>query len=206
MRVGIFGGSFDPVHLGHLWIAQTALETLGLDRVRWIPAAVSPLKQRGPTAPAATRLEMLRLAIAGTEGHVVDDRELRRGELSYTVDTLSELSREHPDEQRFLLIGSDSLATIQQWHEPAQLCELATLAVVQRGGEAAIDFSVLTGIATQARIEAARQHVIPMPIIEVASSDLRRRVANGQSIRFRTPRAVEALITSTGLYRDSPTA
>ena len=108
----MFGGSFDPVHLGHLWIAEAARETLALTELRWIPAAQSPLKSGGPIATGSQRMTMLQLALAGLEGTIVDDRELRRGDVSYTVDTISDLQRELPGAELVLIIGSDSLATI----------------------------------------------------------------------------------------------
>lgn len=202
MRVGIFGGSFDPVHVGHLLIAESALETLNLTEVRWVPAAVSPLKRRGPVVDSQLRLQMVQLAIGGAAGHCVDDRELRRGEISYTVDTLAEFAHESASSELFLIVGSDSLATLRQWRAPQRLLELATLAVVQRGGEPDIDFAVLDGLASPQQVEAARQSVIQMPVIELSSSEIRERVAAGRSIRFRTPRAVEALIAANGMYRD----
>lgn len=201
MRVGLFGGSFDPVHLGHLLIAESALETLSLDQVRWIPAATSPLKRGGPVASDADRLEMLRLAIDGADGHLIDECELTRGEVSYTVDTLMDLHRRFADADFYFIIGSDSLATWRQWRSPQRIMELAHLAVVQRGGEPAADFSPLEGLATQEQIANARRNVIPMPAIELSSSDLRSRIAAGRGIRFRTPRGVEDWILSRGLYR-----
>ena len=201
MRIGVFGGSFDPVHIGHLLIAETALETLELDQVRWIPAARSPLKPSGPRATADHRTQMLRLALAGAEHHVVDEREIHRGDVSFTFDTLTELNQEFPQATLFLIIGSDSLATFQQWHRPNELLRLAIPAVVRRGGGEAIDFAVLEGLADPDRVELARSSVVPMPLIELSSSELRERVAAGRSIRFRTPRAVEALISAEGLYQ-----
>jgi nicotinate-nucleotide adenylyltransferase len=201
MRIGVFGGSFDPVHVGHLWIAEYALETLQLDEIRWIPAARSPLKPGGPVAANEDRLQMVRLALGGTDKHVVDDREIRRGDVSYTVNTIDEMTREFPGAELLLIIGSDSLATIGQWYQVTRLLQLAIPAVVRRGGEPEIDFSVLDGLTDPARIELFRRHVIPMPLIELSSSDLRSRVAEGRSIRFRTPRAVEAMIAAQGIYR-----
>jgi len=200
MRIGIFGGSFDPVHLGHLWIAEIALESLELDEVRWIPAAKSPLKPGGPVASEDDRVQMVRLAVAGCGQHIVDDCEIRRGEISYTVDTIVEMKTRFPDAEFLIIMGSDSLATIRKWHQPDRLLQLAIPAVVQRGGEPAIDFSVLDGLIDQEGIERISRHVIPMPLIELSSSDLRRRIADGRSIRFRVPRAVEAMIASKGLY------
>lgn len=201
MRIGVFGGSFDPVHIGHLWIAEAALESLELNEIRWIPAATSPLKPHGPVASDEDRLQMLRLAVSGCENHIVDDREIRRGDVSYTVDTIAGLHQEHPQAELLLIIGSDSLASIREWHEPQRLIELTVPAVVQRGGEEQLDFSVLEGLADQARIELIRKHVISMPLIEISSRDLRRRVTEGKSIRFRTPRAVEAMIQSQSIYK-----
>ena len=201
MRIGVFGGSFDPVHIGHLWIAEAALESLELDEIRWIPAAMSPLKPNGPVAAEEDRLQMLRLAVSGCENHIVDDREIRRGDVSHTVDTITDLQEEFPKAELLIIIGSDSLATIREWHRSERLLKLAVPAVVQRGGEAALDFSVLKGLVDPARFELIRQHVIPMPVIEISSRDLRRRLANERSIRFRTPRAVEAMIQSQNIYK-----
>ena len=201
MRIGVFGGSFDPVHVGHLWIAEAALEWLGLDEVRWIPAATSPLKPAGPVATDQQRLEMLKLAVSGAEKHVVDDREIVRGEISYTVDTLAEIHAEFPEAELLLIIGSDSLASFRQWHQPERLLEMALPAVVQRGGEAEIDFSVLQGLASTERLDAAGELVIKMPVIEISSSEIRARIGEGRSVRFRIPRPVEALIEAVNLYR-----
>ena len=202
MRIGIFGGSFDPVHIGHLWIAEAAWETLGLKTIHWMPAAASPLKPHGTIASAEDRLEMLRLATSGCEQFEIDDREIRRGGPSYTVDTVSEIREENPGAEIILIIGSDSLADIGRWHQAERLLDLAIPAVVQRGGQSDIDFSVLSGLVDQKRLQLIRQHVIVMPVIEVSSSELRSRRAQNRSIRFRTPRAVEAMIHARGLYRE----
>ncbi|GAA4449878.1 nicotinate (nicotinamide) nucleotide adenylyltransferase [Novipirellula rosea] len=204
MRIGLFGGSFDPVHVGHLWIAEAALETLSLDHVRWIPTATSPLKLAGAVASSEDRVEMLKLALADNPYYELDEREIARGEISYTVDTVAELIQEMPEAQFFMIIGSDSLASLPLWHQPQRLLELITPAVVQRGGEAAIDFSVLQGLVDQDRIDDIASRVIAMPIIELSSSELRQRVQQGRSIRYRTPRGVEALIQQRGLYRSDP--
>ena len=204
MRIGVFGGSFDPVHLGHLWIAEAAMEALGLTQLRWVPAAQSPLKPNGPIASESQRVTMLQLALAGLDGHQIDERELRRGEVSYTLDTIRELRRELPDVEWLMIIGSDSLASIGQWYQPESLLRMVIPAVVRRGGEPEPDFSVLRGLATEERIEIFRRNVIPMPLIEISSSELRLRVAQARSIRFRTPRAVEAFIEAERLYLSGP--
>jgi nicotinate-nucleotide adenylyltransferase len=204
MRIGVFGGSFDPVHLGHLWIAEAAKEALALEEIRWVPAAKSPLKLVGPIASGSQRVTMLQLALAGLEGQVIDERELRRGGVSYTVDTIVELRREFGASAELLLImGRDSLATIRDWHRPELLLQQAVPAVVRRGGEPEPDFSVLSGLVAVDRIEHFRKYSIPMPLIEISSSEIRSRVADGKSIRFRTTRSVEAYIRSERLYGQS---
>lgn len=203
MRIGIFGGSFDPVHLGHLWIAEAATEKLALDRLLWIPSATQPLKPDGPVAGNEQRLEMLRLAISGRAGHEVDDREIRRAGVSYSVDTVAELGKENPGADLFLIIGSDSLSSMRRWHQPERLLSQVVLAVVQRGGEESIDFSVLQGLVGQDCIDLFRQCVIEMPVIEISSSEIRERAGQGSSVRHRVPRAVEAYLAANRVYRPS---
>jgi nicotinate-nucleotide adenylyltransferase len=206
-RIAIYGGSFDPVHFGHLWAAQHALDLLRLDRVIFVPAATSPLKPHGPIASNAQREMMLRLALSGAtgrDGHptmVIDDRELRRGGTSYTIDTVQEIARERPDDELFLLIGSDAFAAIQEWHRPAELLEMITPIVFRRGGEPEIDWNVLTGLIPPKRAEQIRKCSIRLPLIEVSSSDIRERVAQGRGIRFLVPQAVHALIEAESLYQ-----
>ncbi len=199
-RIGIFGGSFDPVHLGHLWIAEAAREQLSLDEVRWIPAATSPLKPNGPVASDDHRLQMVRLAISGNQSFVLDDREIVRGEVSYTVDTIAEIKASQPDDELFLIIGSDSLACFDRWHQPKRLLEIATLAVIQRGGDAEIDFSILDNLVDIDRLDVIKNSVVAMPLIEVSSTDLRRRMMDGSSIRYLTPAAVEAFVRAENPY------
>lgn len=214
MRLGIFGGSFDPVHLGHLWIGEAAMETLQLDRLAWIPTATQPLKPSGAAEDAQHRLAMLQLAVSGREGFVVDPREIQRDGVSYSVDTVGEIKQEHPEAELFLIIGSDSLATMPQWHRPADLLSMVTLAVVQRPtdqaasdqaatdqtGQAALDFSVLDGLVSPERRAAIEAAVIAMPQIELSSSGIRQRVAAGQSIRYQVPAAVQMYLQTHHLY------
>ena len=143
---------------------------------------------------------MLRLGIAGAEWHVIDDREIRRGDISYTIDTVSDLQAEFPADELVLIIGADSLASMRQWKDPERLLRQVTLGVVHRGGDPSPDFSVLQGIVDADRIHRFEQHVIQMPLIELSSSELRSRLAREKSIRYRTPRAVEALIYAKRLY------
>lgn len=202
-RIGVFGGSFDPVHLGHLWIGEAATEQLRLDRLLWIPTATQPLKPDGPVAGNEQRCAMLRLAVGGRKGHLVDDREIRRSGVSYTVDTVTELGREFPGATLLLIVGSDSLESIRRWHQPERLLQQVRLAVVQRGGEAAIDFSVLDGLVEPERIEAFRRCVIKMPVIELSSTEIRRRVRQGRGVRYLVPRAVEAYLDANRVYHVS---
>ena len=199
--IGLFGGSFDPVHLGHLLLAESCLEAVGLDAVWWVPAATPPHKVDRHRASAPHRVEMLHLATAGHPRFRVEECELRRGGVSYTVDTLRELTAREPDHQWYLLMGADTLADLPTWREPATICRLATPVVVTRAGEPPVDFSRLPGNVAPERIEACRRLVVTMPAIGLSSTDLRQRVAAGRSIRYRTPRAVEAYIETQGLYR-----
>ena len=173
MRIGIFGGSFDPVHIGHLWIAEAALETLALDQIRWIPTATSPLKPDGAQVPAEDRLQMVTLAVSGCEQHLVDDCELRRGQISYTVNTLQALSSQQPEVEWFLIVGADSLTEFRRWRQPERILQLATLAVVGRGRAVPIDWTVLDGLADEETIDRIRRSEIQMPLIELSSTDLR---------------------------------
>lgn len=206
MRIGVFGGTFDPVHYGHLLLAECCREQCRLDEIWFLPAAVPPHKQHHDRSSAEHRLAMLELAIGGHRPFVVDRREIERGGVSYTVDTLAELVRERPDAQWFFLMGSDSLADLPGWREPARICELALVVTVVRAHAPAPDFDRLQGLLPAERIEQMRSHLVQMPGIDLSSRELRRRVSQGESIRFRTPRAVEEYIRAHGLYLDSGTA
>jgi nicotinate-nucleotide adenylyltransferase len=201
MRVGILGGSFDPIHYGHLWLAEAAREQLALDQIWLIPARVSPLKTQAPPSDGAVRAEMLRLAVGGCPEYVVQTCELQREGPSYTVDTMRELQDQHPDHRFYLLLGADALTDLGRWREPQQLAGDCQICVVERAGEAKWDHRRLEGILPLDAIERIREHTIRMPAIEIASRTLRQRIADGKSIRFQTPRAVEELIRAQGLYR-----
>ena len=202
MRLGIFGGSFDPVHFGHLLLAECCREECRLDQVWFVPAAVPPHKRPGAIASASQRVEMLRLATGGNEAFHVSTLEVDRGGVSYTVDTLEAVRREQPAAELFFLMGADSLADLPTWREPARICELARPIVVGRAGAPPPDYSVLAPFVAADRLDAIRQHRVDMPAVDLRASDLRRRIAAGLSIRYRTPRAVEKYIETQGLYRD----
>lgn len=206
MRVAIYGGSFDPVHIGHLWVAQNCAEKLRLDQVIFVPAATSPLKPHGPVASNDDRLMMLRLALAGQQSGgaatlMVDDRELRRGGKSFTIDTVEEIKHQRPDDELFLLVGSDAFAAIDRWHRPEDLLAAITPIVVRRGGDPPIDWSVLENLVPASRMQEIVAASVAIPMIEVSSGDIRQRVADGRSIRFLVSHSIAALIGANSLYQ-----
>ncbi len=139
-KLGIFGGSFDPIHLGHLLVAQAAVEELGLARIFFIPAAQSPFKTDTQHAPGAERLRWLRLALASKTNCEVDDQEIRRGGISYSVDTLHDYTKRFPGAELFYLIGADNVAKLPEWREPAELARMAEFVVIPRPGQADVPF------------------------------------------------------------------
>lgn len=202
MRIGVYGGSFDPVHYGHLLLAETCREQCRLDEVWFVPALTPPHKQSRVMSPAKLRVEMLQLAIGGTVPFRVVTTEIDRGGVSYTVDTLAEFHQQRPGDEFFMLMGADSLDDFPTWRSPQRICELAIPLVVRRAGAPPPDFSVLTSVTTPERLSQIRQHAVEMPIIDLSSTELRSRVNSGLSIRFRTPRAVEQFIATHRLYRE----
>lgn len=186
MRTGIFGGSFDPIHHGHLILARAALEELGLDRIVFIPANLSPHKADTRPATGEERLEMVQLAIRGEEGFEASDVELRRPAPSYTVDTLRELKAIHPDDKFVLLIGADNVAKFDTWRAPDEIRKLADIAVLDRAGGA-----------------ASHQWPVVRRLIDISSTDIRARVAAERSIRYLTPDSVCDYIAARGLYRNA---
>ncbi|MGA2066343.1 MAG: nicotinate-nucleotide adenylyltransferase [Thermoguttaceae bacterium] len=201
MRLGIFGGTFDPVHYGHLLLAECCREQCRLDAVWFLPAAVPPHKQRSELTPAGARVEMLELAVAANEAFCVCRYEADRGGLNYTADTLAHFRQEQPSRELFFLLGADMLHDLPRWREPARICELALVVAVRRSGQPPPDFDALAGLASPERIGEIRRHQVEMPEIALSGTEIRRRVAAGQSIRYRTPRAVEQYIATHGLYR-----
>ncbi len=206
MRLGIFGGSFDPIHNGHLLLAECCREQCRLDAVWFLPAAVPPHKQDRPLTPAGQRIEMLELAIAGNPAFSVCRHEADRGGVNYTVDTLTHLRNEDPTRELFFLLGADMLLDLPHWRDAARVCELAVPVAVRRAGTPALDFNSLHTIATSERIEIIRRHQAEMPEIGISATELRRRVQAGESNRYRVPKAVEMYIESHGLYREPLTA
>jgi nicotinate-nucleotide adenylyltransferase len=201
MRVGVFGGTFDPVHTGHLILAEQAREQAELDAVWFIPAPRPPHKDKRPVTRFEQRVEMLQLAVAGNPAFRVDELEKERAGPSYTVDTLAELRRRHPDEDFFLLVGSDTLDELHLWYEPIRLVEQAGLIVMARIGytiPGAAEVARRLGLPPESPL---RLRVVDAPQIEISSHDLRRRAAAGRSLRYFLPRAVECYILDKDLYR-----
>ena len=196
MRLGLFGGTFDPVHVGHLILAEACREACALDRVWFVVAGTPPHKPSGRT-PVADRLEMVRIAVAGHPAFEVSEIEAHASGPNYSFETVEAIHGERPDDELFFLIGADSLADFPTWRHPERIAELATIVVVNRPG---IDPEVVAepiDLGPSARPLLA----VDVPPIGIASSDLRRRVAEGRSIRYRVPRGVEAYIEEAGLYR-----
>lgn len=205
MRIGVFGGSFNPIHLGHLIAAECCREQRSLDRVLFVPAALPPHKQKQVLAAPEQRLEMVGLAIGGHEAFMVSTIEIDRGGVSYTIDTLGALAAAHPGAALHLILGPDSIRQLPTWRDPAGIAARAELVAVERDGiddiaglvEAA-GLPTLLGTVVAEEVVASR---VRMPAIGIRGSDLRAAVAAGKSIRFRTPRAVERYIETHGLYR-----
>ncbi|MCA1684557.1 MAG: nicotinate-nucleotide adenylyltransferase [Planctomycetia bacterium] len=198
MRLGLFGGTFDPIHLGHLVLAEQCREACGLDAV-WFVVAGSPPHKPGERTAAGDRLEMVRIAVAGHPAFSVSEVETRRPGPHYSVDTLAAVRRDHPGDDLFFLIGADSLTDLPQWRQPEEIARLATVVVVNRPG---IDLGATAGAPLPDFGPGAHPlRAVTIPPIGIASHDLRRRLAEGRSVRYMLPRGVEAYINAHKLYR-----
>jgi nicotinate-nucleotide adenylyltransferase len=198
MRLGIYGGTFDPVHYGHLLLAEQCREACRLDEIWFLPTGSPPHKQGVEITPPKFRKEMLEIALAGMPQFKVSTLEMDRPGPHFTVETLSEIHHTRPLDELFLLVGRDSLAEFPTWMEPERIAELAVIVAANRG-RGAIDMEKLR--ETLGAAIASRVELVSMPGIDVSASDLRRRIAEGRSIRFQTPRAVEQYISAHRLYR-----
>ncbi len=201
-RIGILGGTFNPPHVAHLVCAQEAHAQLGLDVVRLVPAGVPPHKPVPDDPGAEARLELCRLAVEGDERFAVSRVEVDRPGPSYAVDTLQGLRDARPEDDLTLIVGADMAHALPGWREPERILALARLAVAERGGVAREDLA-----ARLAPLEPARPvEFFDMPRIDVSSTLIRRRVAEGRPIRYLVPDAVEARIADAGLYRPAGVA
>jgi nicotinate-nucleotide adenylyltransferase len=187
--IGLLGGSFDPVHHGHLIVAQVAAEALGLDELRFMPAREQPFKRGRHAAPAADRAAMLELAVAGVPGFAVERAELERPGPSYSVDTLEALRTREPGAAFTLLLGADAALELEAWHRAAELPRLARIAVFARPG---------TPIPASPLIAAT----VEVPAVEISATEIRRRVRTGRPIRYWVPDAVADYVARHRLYLD----
>jgi nicotinate-nucleotide adenylyltransferase len=194
--VGILGGTFDPIHHGHLVIAEEAREALGLERVLLVPAATPPHKPGRPVTPAAHRLAMVELAIAGNPAFEASRLELDRGGTSYTVDTLLALSELGASDLWFIL-SAEALAEFPDWRQPARILELCRLAVVPRAGHERLDAAWL---AASFPGREDRVAFLSGPLLPISGSVVRRRAAAGRSVRYLVPDAVASYIADHALY------
>lgn len=205
MRIGLYGGSFDPVHQGHLIVAECCREQARLDKVLFLPAAIPPHKQDRPLADPDHRIEMLRLATGGHPAFAVSTDEIDRGGVSYTVETLARMQAAHRADELFLILGPDALADLPTWREPATILERTEIIAVEREGLDDVRAIVATPkLATLLGTERSRRvadNRVTCPAIGIRASVLRAAIAAGHSIRYRTPRAVEQYIAAHGLYQ-----
>jgi nicotinate-nucleotide adenylyltransferase len=206
--IGLFGGTFDPIHYGHLRTAFELLQLLKLSQVRFLPTG-NPPHREAPLASSELRLEMVRAAVAGQPGFAVDDREIRRSGVSYSVDTLIDLRREHPQRSLCLLLGMDAFLGMPTWHRWREIFELAHVVVAHRPGWKA----PITGPLGEEMVDrgtgsiwdlhgsiAGRIHVHAVTQLEIASTDLRALIVSGRDLRYLVPDAVRDLIVRTGCY------
>jgi nicotinate-nucleotide adenylyltransferase len=214
-RVGVLGGSFNPIHYGHLLLADEVLEALGLDRLLFVPAASPPHKPLAQLAPAAARYEMVRLAIAGHPRFAVSDLELKRPGPSYTVDTLQALAG--GGDTLFYVVGSETFLDLLSWREPRRIAALARLVVIPRAGspfdvESAAALKVLREIGVEGGFVTVEDGPVPArgvlvvhaTSLPLSASDLRRRIRQGRSLHFRMPPAAADYVRAHGLYRAEP--
>jgi nicotinate-nucleotide adenylyltransferase len=189
MKIGLFGGSFDPVHLGHLLVAQAAIEELGLDRLFFIPAAQSPFKPENRPAPASARLQWLHLALAGKTNCEIDDQEIKRGGVSYAIETVRDYTKRFPQAELFYLIGADNAAKLNEWREANELARLVQFVATPRPGEAAVHFPA-----------PFRGRMLKGFPLAVSSSEIRARVKAGLPLEPLVPPPVAGAIRAAGLY------
>jgi nicotinate-nucleotide adenylyltransferase len=201
MRIGVFGGTFDPVHVAHLIIAEQCREQGQLDQVWFIPAARPPHKQDRAVTGFTHRVEMLALATAGNSAFRIDELEKDRPGSSFTVDTLGELQRQHAGTDFWLILGSDCLPDLPHWREPARIAQLAGFLIWERPGWPTWPNEKLRAALGLRASQEVRLCLARGPLVDISSSDLRQRAAEGRSLRYLVPRAVECYIETHHLYQ-----
>lgn len=207
MKIGLLGGTFDPPHLGHLLAASDAFEQLELDRLVWIPAAQQPLKRVGHAATAADRLAMVQLLTGDDRRFTVDSIEIERAGLSFTVETLEAYSKIAPDDERYLLLGSDVVQTFAKWKEPRRIAALARLAILDRSLGNGDSGGTVEKAAVLGAIRAVTGDDVPAPValdtrrVDLSSTEIRERVRAGRSLHGFVPDTVARYIGDHALYR-----
>ncbi len=200
-RIGIYGGSFDPIHLGHLLLAESAREELGLDQVIFVPAKQSPLKHNSPLVAGDERLKLIELSIQDHPFFSLSTVELERKPPSYTVDTLRYFRVRYPDDELYLLLGQDALCDLEQWHCFHDLFLLARIAVGARPG---FPPAIPAALRQYERPSAHSRGIVffANPLIEISSRQIRERLREGKSVRYQLPEPVFSYITGKKLYQN----
>lgn len=202
MKIGVLGGSFDPIHMGHLVIGEEARHSLGLSKVIFVPANIRPHKKNRHCAPARDRLAMVKLAVRGHHHFEVSDIEIRRQGVSYTVDTLRALKKVHGAGCRiFFIIGSDTLPELPTWKDVREVARLCTFGVAARPGMRLARMDTLATTIGRDAVARMRRSILRVPLIGISSSDIRERVASGRPISAMTPKPVADYLRRKGLYR-----
>jgi nicotinate-nucleotide adenylyltransferase len=201
IALGVIGGSFDPVHMGHLGIAEEARERFALDKVLFVPAAQPPHKGPKTAAAASDRLEMVRLATRGNPHFLVSDIEMHREGPSYTIDTLEQIRRMQPEARVYFIVGADSLAELAGWHRARELAERFDFIILARPGARRPSKEELAGSFGDQVARKLDGNFVTTGIFDISATEIRRRVREGRSIRYLVPAAVERYILSKGLYR-----
>jgi nicotinate-nucleotide adenylyltransferase len=198
-RIGVYGGTFDPVHLAHLAVAEATRESAGLSTILFVPNNRQPLKVEGPHASGPQRLRMLQAAIATNPAFLASDVELRQEGPSYTIDTMDALARQYPGAELRFLLGADAALGLADWREPARLMAVYRPISMSRPGWPGPDWQALERIHPQAR---SLLEIVTVPALALASSDLRARIRAGCSVRYLIPDPAIAIIEAEGLYRE----
>lgn len=199
-RIILFGGTFDPVHLGHTTVVEHASKKLGADEVIFIPARRSPHKSDSPLAPIEHRLKMLSLALVGYRSFSISRCEIDRSEPSYTFDTVADFRRKYPDASLFWLVGADTVASLPKWYRIAELLELCNVCVMSRGGIDQPVFDKLVPALGRVAAEQLRKNAIASPLVPVSSTEVRTRLAAGQDVADMLHPAVLQYIRQHSLY------
>ncbi len=201
-KVGIMGGTFDPIHVGHLILGETALEQFGLDEVMFMPSGHPPHKPLRDGAPDEDRVNMVRLAVEGNDRFTVSLQEMHDEGYTYTRVTLERLTAANPDTDYYFIMGGDSLMQFETWRDPQRICRLCTIAASVRDGMTTQELEAQ--IAHLKKIYDADIRVLGVPNLDISSSDIRHRCAGGRTFRYYVPESVYAYILQRGLYQAGP--